>query len=380
MAGDCGSWVIDPTTGDIYGIVIATAPEAQESYVLPAYQVYDSIKSKLPKGTKVGFPTFNDAGRIGAASPPLAPSKIRAPSAEALKQSSMDAVESQATIPSSDKSSSRILEWYSFDMRGEDWNVADRRSVCAFQTEIAYKCSLVRESVHDQIKAMDKTRRGQIYRLVELRRHACEVDGAVQPVTISVEAIQTMRTREKHREGEKVVEILSFDVILSTTFPADGVPRAHGPLPDGVSDIRLPLTDDKGYKTLAKPEYPSLNRGHSEGEEKEHISRGTQGKLEDYFAKLKLLEFGGYDDYERNDIMSYIRPKAPAESAPVPYSLSKLEPSFDGSKFHQNRPLPRRTLHPSITGDIFKKHEEPDKLPGAATMAQFMETLERLDF
>jgi hypothetical protein len=381
VAGDCGSWVIDPITGDIYGIVIATAPEAQESYMLPAYQVYDSIKSKLPQGTKVGFPTFNDTGSVGAARPPSAPSRIRAPSAEAPKQSSMDAVESQATIiPSGDESSSRILEWYSFDKRGEDWNVADRRSVCAFQTEIAYKCSLARENVLDQIRAMDNARREQIHRLAELRRHACEVDGVVQPVAISVEAIQTMRSREKHQEGEKMVEVLSFDVMLSTAFPADGVPRALKPLADGVSDIRQPLADDKGYKTLGKLEYPSLNRGLS-GEEKGHISRGTQGKLEGYFAKRKLLGYDRHDDYEKNDIMSYIRPKAPAKSAPIPYSLSKLEPSFDDeSKYHQNQGLPRRTLHPGMGDDIFKKHEEPDKLPGAAAMTRLMEALERLDF
>lgn len=362
MAGDCGSWVIDPTTGDIYGIVIATAPEAQESYMLPAYQVYDSVKSKLPKGTKIGFPTFDDAGSVRTARPPLAPSKVRAPSAEALKRSSMDAVQSQATIPSGDESSSRIWEWYCFDKHGEDWNVADRRSVPAFQTEILYKCSLVKENVLDQIRAMDEARRGQIYRLTQLRGHACEVDGAVQPVTISVEAIQTVRSREKHQKGEKVVEVLSFNVILSTAFPADRVPRAFEPLADGVSDIRLPLTDDKGYKTLAKPEYPSLNLGLSE-EEKGHISRGTQGKLEGHFAKRKLLELGGYD--QRDDIMSYIRPKAPADFAPIPYSLQKLEPGFDESKFHQKQGLPRKTPHPSTTDDVLKWYEKLDKLPGA---------------
>jgi hypothetical protein len=55
VPGDCGSWVIDPITGDIYGIIIATAPEAQESYMIPAYQVYGSIKSRLPRGTAAEF-------------------------------------------------------------------------------------------------------------------------------------------------------------------------------------------------------------------------------------------------------------------------------------------------------------------------------------
>jgi len=47
--------VIDPVTGDIYGIIIATAPEARESYMIPAYQVYGSIKSRLPRGTAAEF-------------------------------------------------------------------------------------------------------------------------------------------------------------------------------------------------------------------------------------------------------------------------------------------------------------------------------------
>jgi hypothetical protein len=55
VPGDCGSWVIDPITGDIYGIIIATAPEAQESYMIPAYQVYGSIQSRLPRGTAAEF-------------------------------------------------------------------------------------------------------------------------------------------------------------------------------------------------------------------------------------------------------------------------------------------------------------------------------------
>ena len=55
VPGDCGSWVIDPVTGDIYGIIIATAPEAQESYMIPAYQVYSSIQSRLPRGTAAEF-------------------------------------------------------------------------------------------------------------------------------------------------------------------------------------------------------------------------------------------------------------------------------------------------------------------------------------
>jgi Ankyrin repeats (3 copies) len=47
--------VIDPVTGDIYGIIIATAPEAKESYMIPAYQVYGSIKSRLPRGAAAEF-------------------------------------------------------------------------------------------------------------------------------------------------------------------------------------------------------------------------------------------------------------------------------------------------------------------------------------
>lgn len=65
MPGDCGSWVINPTDGSVYGIIIATAPEAHESYLIPASKVFDSIKSKLPPSTSVEFPTSTNGRYLG---------------------------------------------------------------------------------------------------------------------------------------------------------------------------------------------------------------------------------------------------------------------------------------------------------------------------
>src|SRR5947209_15005021 len=89
LPGDCGSWVIDPTTGDIYGIIIATAPGAQESYVLPAYQVYDSIKSKLPPDTVVEFPTSNHILSVRTIYPTISPTGSMEPSMETMKDPRM---------------------------------------------------------------------------------------------------------------------------------------------------------------------------------------------------------------------------------------------------------------------------------------------------
>lgn len=48
--------MIDPISGNIYGVIIAMAPEAQESYMLCASQVMDSIKEMMSIGTDVTFP------------------------------------------------------------------------------------------------------------------------------------------------------------------------------------------------------------------------------------------------------------------------------------------------------------------------------------
>jgi hypothetical protein len=95
--------VIDPTTGDIYGIIIATAPEAQESYIVPAYQVYDSIKLKFPTDI-VEFPASNYNLSVPTISPIISPPGNMEPSMETVR---MGTLHDGRFIPSSSSEAAR---------------------------------------------------------------------------------------------------------------------------------------------------------------------------------------------------------------------------------------------------------------------------------
>ena len=51
--GDCGSWVIDAKTGDLYGHIVSGSLLSGVAYIVPAFQVLDSIKQFL--GESVDF-------------------------------------------------------------------------------------------------------------------------------------------------------------------------------------------------------------------------------------------------------------------------------------------------------------------------------------
>jgi len=46
MPGDCGSWVVDATTGEIYGHIVAGDPMSSLAFIIPAYKVFDDIKKR----------------------------------------------------------------------------------------------------------------------------------------------------------------------------------------------------------------------------------------------------------------------------------------------------------------------------------------------
>src|SRR4051812_36973999 len=97
--------------------------------MVPAYQIYNSIKLKLPTDTVVEFPTSNDTVGLRAIYSTINPSGSVEPSVEVVQKSRMDILHSQADIfPTKDKSS-RLLEWYNFEKRGQDWKVAHRRRI-----------------------------------------------------------------------------------------------------------------------------------------------------------------------------------------------------------------------------------------------------------
>jgi hypothetical protein len=45
--GDCGSWVFDSKTGELYGHIVAGSPDTGIAYVIPANQVFKDIRNRL---------------------------------------------------------------------------------------------------------------------------------------------------------------------------------------------------------------------------------------------------------------------------------------------------------------------------------------------
>ena len=58
-SGDSGAWVIDATTGDIYGVLVARSAMMQEGYVIPACDIIDDIR-RSTKARELRVPTMND--------------------------------------------------------------------------------------------------------------------------------------------------------------------------------------------------------------------------------------------------------------------------------------------------------------------------------
>ena len=56
MPGDCGAWVLDRQNGDVFGMIVATSSDLQESYCLPISTIFDGIIALRPNGTGISFP------------------------------------------------------------------------------------------------------------------------------------------------------------------------------------------------------------------------------------------------------------------------------------------------------------------------------------
>jgi hypothetical protein len=54
-SGDSGSWVIDPSSGGLYGYIVAGDPQTSIAYIVPAHQAFSAIEQHL--GSKVTFPS-----------------------------------------------------------------------------------------------------------------------------------------------------------------------------------------------------------------------------------------------------------------------------------------------------------------------------------
>ncbi|EXJ63273.1 uncharacterized protein A1O5_11594 [Cladophialophora psammophila CBS 110553] len=51
--GDCGSWVLDAGTGDLYGHIIAGCEREGIAYIMPARDVFDNVQARLNQGLLV---------------------------------------------------------------------------------------------------------------------------------------------------------------------------------------------------------------------------------------------------------------------------------------------------------------------------------------
>lgn len=55
QSGDSGSWLLDAENGMLIGVLVASCPELQEVYIIPAHEIFDDIKRHYP-----GVPNYPD--------------------------------------------------------------------------------------------------------------------------------------------------------------------------------------------------------------------------------------------------------------------------------------------------------------------------------
>ena len=58
-SGDSGSWVVDATTGDVYGMIVAGSTRLREEYVIPAAEIGQDI-CRVMRANTVRLPSFQD--------------------------------------------------------------------------------------------------------------------------------------------------------------------------------------------------------------------------------------------------------------------------------------------------------------------------------
>ncbi|KAL8721480.1 MAG: hypothetical protein Q9181_007694 [Wetmoreana brouardii] len=59
IPGDCGAWVVNATTGDIYGHIVAGDPVSGLAYIIPAFKVFDDIERCLGARPSLLSDAFN---------------------------------------------------------------------------------------------------------------------------------------------------------------------------------------------------------------------------------------------------------------------------------------------------------------------------------
>ncbi|KAL6719215.1 Protein png1 [Lecanora helva] len=69
MQGDCGSWVVEASTGKICGHIVAGCPQTGIAYIVPAYKVFDDIEQRF--GSRPVLPMTKDLGISASLEPAL---------------------------------------------------------------------------------------------------------------------------------------------------------------------------------------------------------------------------------------------------------------------------------------------------------------------
>jgi len=80
--GDCGSWVVDPDCGGLYGYITAGDPGTSIAYIIPSYQAFSDMEKKL--GSKLTFPSFErqpmqNNGQLAIHRSPVSPTQVLTP-------------------------------------------------------------------------------------------------------------------------------------------------------------------------------------------------------------------------------------------------------------------------------------------------------------
>lgn len=58
--GDCGSWVFNKETGDIYGHVVSGYPSTGTAYIVPSVQIFENIQHRIGKPIELFAHTVNE--------------------------------------------------------------------------------------------------------------------------------------------------------------------------------------------------------------------------------------------------------------------------------------------------------------------------------
>lgn len=66
--GDCGSWVVDNETGDLYGHIVAGSPESSVAFIIPALAIRSEMKERF--GSDWILPQNNDSSKVQDDIPP----------------------------------------------------------------------------------------------------------------------------------------------------------------------------------------------------------------------------------------------------------------------------------------------------------------------